>query len=446
MKQRALFTLAILFAVNTLNFFDRQVLGAVGESIRREFGLGDTALGALGTAFTLLYAMVGVPFGRMADGVARKPIIAAGVFVWSVLTAASGLAQNFWQLFVLRLGIGVGEATCAPAAASIIGDLFPASRRSWALSIFMLGVPIGFGLSYAISGAVAQAWGWRSAFFVAGVPGLLCALAALWMYEPPRGMAEGTSVDAGTRRRAGSPYRTVLSSPTMWWLIASGALQNFTMYALMSFLSPFLIRYHGVTLQQAGLISMLVYGFSGVPGLIVGGMAADAAFRRRHSGRLIVGAAAIAMAAPVMYAALSRPQADVVAFSVLMGIAVMFMYAYYSSVYATIQDVIEPSLRGTAMALYFFAMYMLGGSMGPVGTGLISDFFTVRAATAAGVLDRTAVALEPFRASGLHSAMLLLPILVATLAGVLFAASRTVTVEVDGLRAWMRESAGEGNR
>lgn len=441
MKQRALFTLAILFVINTLNFFDRQVLGAVGEAIRQEFGFGDTALGALGTAFTLLYAVVGVPFGRMADRFPRKPIIAAGVFVWSALTAASGLAQNFWQLFALRLGIGVGEATCSPAASSIIGDLFPPARRSWALSIFMLGVPIGFGLSYAISGSVAQAWGWRAAFFVAGVPGLLCGLAALWMFEPPRGMAEGADASVGVKRRPGSPYRTVLSSPTMWWIIASGALQNFTMYALMSFLSPFLIRYHGVTLQQAGFISMMVYGFSGVPGLIVGGMAADAAFRRRHDGRLLVGAAAIVMAAPVMFLALSRPQADVVVFSVLMGVAVMFMYGYYASVYATIQDVIEPSLRGTAMALYFFAMYLLGGSMGPVGTGLISDYFTGQAAAAAGVLERTPLALEPFRATGLHSAMMLLPILVATLAAVLFAASRTVTAEVNSLRAWMHDPA-----
>ena len=106
MKQRALFTLAVLFAVNTLNFFDRQVLGAVGEAVRREFGFGDTALGALGTAFTLLYAIVGVPFGRMADRFPRKPIIAAGVFVWSALTAASGLAQSFWQLcWAYRLGL-----------------------------------------------------------------------------------------------------------------------------------------------------------------------------------------------------------------------------------------------------------------------------------------------------------------------------------------------------
>ena len=128
MKHRALFTLAVLVAVNTLNFFDRQVLGAVGEAIRREFGFSDTMLGALGTAFTLLYAIVGVPFGRMADRWPRKPIIAAGVFVWSLLTAVSGLAHSCWQLFALRLGIGVGEATCSPAASSIIGSSRSAPR------------------------------------------------------------------------------------------------------------------------------------------------------------------------------------------------------------------------------------------------------------------------------------------------------------------------------
>ena len=147
------------------------------------------------------------------------------------------------------------------------------------------------------------------------------------------------------------------------------------------------------------------------------------------------------MAAPVMFLALSRPPADVVVFSVLMGVACMLMYGYYASVYATIQDVIEPSLRGTAMALYFFAMYLLGGSMGPVGTGLISDYFTVQAAVAAGVFERTPLALEPFRAGGLHSAMMLLPVLVATLAAVLLAASRTVTREVNTVRAWLSGAA-----
>jgi MFS family permease len=435
MSGRAAYALAVLFAINTMNFFDRQILGAVGEAVRREWALGDTALGALGTAFTLLYAVVGVPFGRLSDRAPRKWLLAGGVFAWSLFTAISGLTRNFWQLFAVRLGVGIGEATCSPASTSLIGDLFPTTHRARALSLFMLGLPIGLALSYAVSASIAQAWGWRAAFFVAGAPGLLCAAAALWIHEPARGMSEAHAV--GDRRRPGSPYALVLSIPTMWWLIASGALHNFNMYALGAFLSPFLIRFHGTNLRRAGMISMAVYGLSGIGGLLVGGAAADAAYRRRLDGRLLVGAAAIMIAAPLMFLSLGRPAGDVLGFAVLMGAGCGVMYAYYSTVYSTIQDVIEPSLRGTAMALYFFAMYVLGASLGPLGTGIASDYFTTRAAAAAGEIARAPVALEPFRATGLHAAMYLIPVLGALLALVLFAASRTVKKDVERLQAWM---------
>jgi MFS family permease len=439
MPSRARYALAVLFAINLMNFFDRTIFGAIGETIRREWGLGDAAIGALGTAFTLLYAAVGVPFGRLSDKLARTRILAVGLFVWSFLTAASGLARNYWQLFAVRLGVGVGEATCAPAANSLIGDLFPKARRAWALSVFMLGLPLGNALAYAVGGPVAQAWGWRTAFFVAGLPGLVCVLAVLWMDEPPRGTTEEHAV--GDRRRAGSPYALVLSIPTMWWLIASGALHNFNMYAIAQFLSPFLIRFHHTSVRNAGLLSTAIYGLSGVVGLLLGGVLADAAYKRRSDGRLLVGAVAIAITAPFLFMALGRPAGDVVGFAVLMGIGCGVMYAYYSTVYSTIQDIIEPSLRGTAMALYFCAMYVFGASAGPVGTGLASDYFTTRAATAAGMLEHTPKALEPFRAAGLHSAMYLIPALFALLAIVLFAASRTVKADVQRLQAWMRAPA-----
>jgi MFS family permease len=433
----ATYALIVLFAINLLNFFDRNIFGAIGEAVRREWGLGDAAIGALGTAFTLLYAVVGVPLGRLSDRVARKYVLGAGLFVWSLLTAASGLARSYGQLFAVRLGVGIGEATCAPAANSLIGDLFPSARRAWALSIFMLGLPLGNGLAYAVGGSVTQVWGWRAAFFVAGVPGLLCALAVKWVHEPVRGLAESHAV--GERRRPGSPYALVLSIPTMWWLIASGALHNFNMYAIAQFLSPLLIRFHGVTISQAGLLSTVIFGFSGIGGLLLGGLAADAAYRARRDGRLLVGSLAFTASAPLIVLALARPAGDVAGFSVLMGLGCGVMYVYYSTVYSTIQDIIEPSLRGTAMALYFCAMYVLGASFGPIGTGLASDYFTSRAATAAGVVEHTARSLEPFRATGLHQAMYLIPLLVGLLAAVLFAASRTVTGDVEELEIWMRQ-------
>lgn len=438
---RVWFALWVLFAINTMNFFDRQILGAVGEAVRREWGMSDGAMGALGTAFTLLYAFVGVPLGRLTDKTGRKGILSAGVFVWSLTTVLSGFARNFWQLFVLRLGVGVGEASCAPAATSLIGDLFPASRRARALSIFMLGLPIGVALSFAVSGTIARSYGWRPAFYVAGIPGLLCAVAVLFIREPQRGATELHKI--GGRKREGSPYRLVLSIPTMRWLIISGALHNFNMYAIGSFLTPFLMRYHGADIRSANFVSMVVYGLSGAPGLILGGIIGDAVMKRRDNGRLLVGSLAILCSVPFLYLALEMPGGDRVGFMILMGTGCALMYAYYSTVYSTIQDVIEPSLRGTAMALYFFAMYVLGASLGPYGTGVVSDFFTMRAASAGGIVNLTQAQLEPFRAAGLHTAMYLIPALGLLLTLVLFAASRTVAKDMERLQSWMREKADE---
>src|SRR5215210_6601170 len=331
MEQRragAWFTLWVLFAINAMNFFDRQILGAVGEAVRREWGMSDGAMGALGTAFTLLYALVGLPLGRLSDRTGRKWILAGGVFVWSLLTVASGFARNFWQLFAFRLGVGVGEAACAPAATSLIGDLFPARGRARALSVFMLGLPVGIALSFAVSGTIARWYGWRSAFYVAGLPGLLCAAAALLIREPRRGAAEAHGV--GGRRREGSPYRLVLGTPTMRWLIVSGALHNFNMYALGSFLTPFLMRYHGSDIQSANLVSMAAYALSDAPGLLLGGVVANRVAHGRANGRLLVGALAILGSVPLLFLALGRAGGDTVGFMVLMGGGCALMYVYYS--------------------------------------------------------------------------------------------------------------------
>lgn len=322
----------------------------------------------------------------------------------------------------------------------------------------MLGLPLGLGLANGAGGWILQHWGWRNAFYIAAVPGVACAIAALMMREPPRGMKEAHAV--GERRRDGNPYLLVLSIPTMWWVIASGALHNFNMYALGAFVSPFLVRFHHMSFVNAGWVAACVYGFSGILGLTGGGWLADRMYTRRVDGRLIVGTAAIVVCAPLMFAGLARPSGDVAGFALLLGTGTGVMFAYYSTVYSTIQDVVEPSLRGTAMALYFFAMYVLGASMGPVGTGLASDYFTFQKASAAGAVAplgfsalmaaefRSLIgeskgfnlrALEPFRADGLHTAMYIVPILAAVLALVLFIASRTVTKDVARLQAWMRE-------
>src|SRR5260221_4232753 len=193
------YALAVLFAINLMNFFDRQIIGGVGEGIRREWALSDTALGLLGTVFTLLYAVVGLPLGRRSDRKERRMILSAGVFVWSLLTACSGLARSFGQLIIARLGVGVGEATCSPASTSLIGDLFPTTQRARAMAVWMLGLPLGLGLANGAGGWILQNWGWRNAFYISAIPGIFCALAAFAMGGPQRGMAGGHT--GGGRRR-----------------------------------------------------------------------------------------------------------------------------------------------------------------------------------------------------------------------------------------------------
>jgi MFS family permease len=440
-RSRATYALSVLFAINAMNFFDRQVGGALAEPIRKEWALSDSALGALGTAFTLLYAFVGIPLGRLSDRISRKKILGIAVFAWSLLTSISGMARSYGQMFAARLGVGAGEAACAPAATSLIGDLFPPARRARAMSVFMLGLPIGIALSYLVSSFVAHTWGWRAAFFVAGIPGVVCTIAAFFIDEPQRGMMEKPLTPAPSRepspreagrgwsRRAGpgeGSWRSLLTIPTMWWLVLSGALHNFNMYALGSFLTPLLMRYHGATLRQAGVIAMASYGLAGIPGLLIGGALADRFSVRRKNGRLIVGAFSILISVPLLLFALLTPAHHTLMFVIFAAAGCMAMYVYYSSVYATLHDVVEPALRGTAMAFYFFAMYVLGASFGPLMTGMASDFFTRKAAAAA-----RATILEPFRGQGLHSAMYLIPVLSALLTLVLFAASGTVAADLE---------------
>jgi MFS family permease len=442
MKNRTGLALAILFAINMMNFFDRQILGAVGEQIRKEWQLSDTALGTLGTAFTLIYAIVGLPLGGLADKFSRVKILSVGVTVWSLLTAASGLCTSFAQLFVVRLGVGLGEASCAPAASSLIGDLFPAHKRSNALSVFMLGLPIGVALSFLVGGYIAKVYGWQMAFFLAALPGFLCAIAAhLWMPEPERGGTEIHKV--GSVKREGSPIKLVLAIPSMWPIIISGALHNFNMYAIGSFIAPLIIRYHRVDIAEAGLYSMVVYGFSGIPGLIFGGVLADYLTKRWPGGRMLLSAAMFAIAVPLTYLAVAAGPGEPMAFSIPMSLGVAAMYVYYSTTYSTIQDLVEPSLRGIAMATYFCAMYLLGASLGPILLGMLSDHYTQVAAVAAGVTATAGPELEPFKGVGLRNAMYIVPILNVLLAICMFAASRTVPRDIEKLRAWMQQAASK---
>ena len=414
--------LAILFAVNILNFYDRQVLGALLEPIRKEFHLSDTQLGALGTLPIVLYALAGLPLGRLADSGSRKRLLAIGVAVWASLTALGGLVHSYLMLMVSRLGVYVGEAACAPAATSWIGDLFPAERRSRALAIFMLGVPIGGALSYAISGPAAQAWGWRAALVVAALPAVLLIPALATIDEPVRGASEAHRPAASSA----SPVWSILRIPTMWWIVASGALVNFNLYALATFFPAFLTRYHGLTVGQAGLWAGIGYAAAGIAGGAIAGAWGDRVIHKRKDGRLLSASATALTAAPLALIGIRQPAGAAAEAVVLIMLAYGFLNTYYGLVYAAIHDIVAPAVRGTAMSIYFLAMYLCGASFGPLITGRLSDYLAHRAAHAAG----RPVAGETYRAIGLHQAMYAIPVLSAALALALYAGSRTIAADM----------------
>jgi MFS family permease len=400
--------LAVLFAVNLLNIYDRTILGPALEPIRREWSLSDTQLGALSTVFILVYAVAGVPLGRRCDLGSRRRMLAVGVAVWTACTAGGALASGYAGLLASRIGVGIGEAVCAPAATSWIGDVVPPARRARALATFMLGVPLGMLLSFGVNGPLAQAYGWRTALAVAGLPGLVLVPAVLLLRDPVR----------ATAPESPGPGWDLFRVPAFAWVVVSGALLNFNLYALSYFLPAFLVRYHGWSVAESGLWTGIGLGTAGLAGGL--GMAA---FGDRWSGgrRLHASAVLTLAAAPFCLAGilLSPGVTSSAVAAALIVAGYGLLNTYYALAYAAIQDLVAPHRRATAMSLYFLAMYVCGGAFGPMLTGRLSDALAGRALM-------TGAAPDAARAAGLHGAMFLVPALAVALAAVLWAAGRAM--------------------
>ena len=419
MRKTATFAIITLFAINILNFYDRNVAGALTEPMRKEFHLSDTQVGLLGSAFIWLYALIGVPLGKIADVWSRKKLLAWGILIWSLLTAGTYFVVNYGMLMFSRLGVGIGEAACAPTATSWLGDLVPPSRRARALGLFMLGVPVGGALSYFFSGPAAQAWGWRVAMVLAAAPALLLIPALLMLHEPRRGAAEVHQSSAPV----GSMW-SVLKIPTLLWIIASGALVNFNMYAIGTFMPAMFGRIYHLNVGQAGIQTGYVYMIGGVIGGLTAGWVGDRIIRTRQNGRMQVGALFTLIGAPFAY--FGTVTHDLTMAVIFWIVAYASLNTYYGCVYSSIQDIVAPSQRGATMALYFMAMYLCGASFGPLLTGKLSDMFARRAADSAG----SAMITDAAKAIGLQEAMLVVPVLSAGLAFVLYMGSRTIVGDI----------------
>ncbi len=420
-RRGASFAIVILFLINILNFYDRNVAGALVEPMRKEFHLNDTQVGLLGTAFTVLYAIIGVPLGRVADLWSRKRLLAGGMLIWGILTALAAVVTSFGGLMISRLGVGVGEAACAPTATSWIGDLVAPAKRARALALFMLGVPVGGALSYFFSGPIAQAYGWRTAMVIAAIPAFLLLPVLLFLDEPRRGASETHPyVEARTS------MFSVLRIPTLWWIIASGALINFNMYAIGTFMPALLGRIHGLKVGPSGIATGVLYMAGGLAGGLLAGWIGDRIIHKRQDGRLLAAAAISLAGAPFAYFGAMQPKGAVIAAVALWTVSYGSLNSYYGLVYSSIQDIVAPAQRGATMALYFMAMYLCGASFGPLLTGRLSDHFARQAADAAG----SAAITDAARAIGLQQAILIVPVLSVLLALVLYMGSRTIAGDI----------------
>ncbi len=423
--------LFLLFLANLFNFFDRAIPSIVTEPIRLEWHLSDFQLGLMGTAFTLVYAIAGLPLGRLADNGSRKAIMGGGLAVWSALTAVNGMVSSFWTFVLVRMGVGIGEASYAPAANSLIGDLFPARRRARAMGIFMLGLPLGLMLAFFTIGALVKAFdSWRAPFFIAAVPGLILALFMLFIREPRRGAAEGGVM---SQARIERPIRRLLGIATFRWLMLAGLAYNFAAYACNSFMVPMLQRYFQVSLQEAAVATGVIVGVTGLFGLTLGGVVADKLHERSITGRLWFAAFSMLVATLATGYALHAGLVAITLFVAVFSLGWLFAYNFYTCVYPAIQDVVEPRLRATAMALFFAGLYLLGGGLGPVMVGLLSDHFAQQAMLVAGATQMT----ETFKAVGLHGALYLIPAaLLATLVCLLLA-TRSFGRDAEAMQARM---------
>lgn len=421
------YLLTVLTLANIINFYDRTIPAVIVEPLKDEFGLSDTMIGVLGGSFTIVYAIAGVLLGRLADRVPRRYVMAGGLIVWSLFTGASGLVQAFLFLFIFRLGVGIGEASYGPASNALICDTYEPKRRSRAISIVSLGIPIGLLLAFLTVGLVVEATGtWRAPFLIAAVPGVLLAVAMLFIKEPARGATD--TVELHSEQQEGHPYRAVLRIRTITWLMVAGIGLQIPTYGVATFIVPLLQRYFGLSIGPASIGAGAILGLAGIVGLLLGGTLADRAAQRHPSGRLVVAAGGFAAAIPLTFAALLLGSGSALLFVILFAIGWTGTQFLSSAASPAIADVTPPSMRATAIAVYFASFNLVGATLGPVLVGALSDAL----ATPVDGLAADAV--------GLHRAMLVIvPIGLAIAVFGSYRASRALARD----RATMTTGEGE---
>lgn len=371
-KGASWYALCLLTIVYSFNFIDRQLLAILQESIKADLSLSDSQLGLLtGFAFAIFYVTAGIPIARWADRSNRRNIVSLSLFIWSFMTALSGFVQNYAQLLMARIGVGVGEAGGSPPSHSIISDIFPADRRATAIGFYSMGVSIGILFGFLAGGWLNEFFGWRTAFMVVGIPGVILAIVLRFtLREPIRGLHDAASSDTGAVP-FGEVLRILWSRPTFRHIALGAGLNAFCGYATANWTASFMIRTHGMSTGELGTWLSMIIGVGGAIGVFFGGYLADRmaktdkrwyAWLPSICGFLIVPFMVFVYLVDNPYVALSL--------SIIPG---LLFQVYLGNTIATTHAIVGPRMRATASAVLFLILNIIGLGAGPYVVGVLSD-------------------------------------------------------------------------
>ncbi len=371
------YVLFILVVVYTFNFIDRQIVGILAVPIKADLGLTDSQLGLMGgLAFALFYTGLGIPVAMLADRFSRTWIMTAALVIWSGMTAASGLATNFWQLFAARLGVGVGEAGGVAPAYSLISDFFPPNQRARAMSVYSFGIPIGSAIGIVFGGIIASMIDWRWAFFIVGIAGVIIApIFRMTIKEPPRGRFDRQ------REAVKAPglkliFRTLMTKPSFWLLSLGASFSSMMGYGVFFWLPSFFVRSYNLTLLNASLFYGAVLLIGGLVGIWVGGWLGDRFGQNQRSQYARIPAIAFLCTVPFYIIAILSPTLTLAFFVLLVPTALGL--AWLGPVISAIQHLVRPDMRAVASAIFLFINNLIGIGLGTYAIGALSDTLTAQ--------------------------------------------------------------------
>jgi predicted MFS family arabinose efflux permease len=365
------FTLALLFVISLFNYTDRYMIAILLPGIKQDFGLTDTQMGVLtGVAFTLFYVVVGVPIARLADQRSRKQILIVALGLWSLMTAACGMAMNFVQLLIARTLVGIGEAGSSPPSYSVIADVYPPQQRATAMAVYLAGAPSGILIGFMLGGWLAEHYGWRYALLAVGIPGFVFAILLIWLFrEPRRGAVEGIQFARPVPFRDG--LFTLLKNPTFRHAALGSAFYNALAVCYVNWMPSFFVRSHGLGVQDTAIRLALLFGPAQIVGLLAGGFFSDRLSRLDVRWYLLVPAIVMLLAAPIFMLSLSVESTALAL--VCLGIPLLIGGMQVSPVFAITPSLVDVRMRAVASAVLILIINLVSGGVGPVAVGYLSD-------------------------------------------------------------------------